>query len=143
VIVLDANVVFALFSAEHAHHQRATAWFDRVRSRGETFGAPCLVWHALVRLATNRKVFAPPASHGEVFAFIDTVRGQSGYRSVDPGSRHLQLFGQLCTGHQAVGNLVTDAAMAAIAIENGATLASFDRDFARFTPQLRWMIPDE
>ncbi|HEU5007403.1 MAG TPA: TA system VapC family ribonuclease toxin [Jatrophihabitantaceae bacterium] len=143
MIVLDANVLFALFGGEHAHHARATAWFDGIRVEGETFGAPFIVWHALVRLATNRRVLDPPASHDEVFAFIDAMRGHDGHRPADAGSRHLELFRQLCERHQATGNLVTDAAIAAIAIENGATLASFDRDFARFRPALRWVIPGE
>jgi len=35
------------------------------------------------------------------------------------------------------GDLVTDAYLAALAIETGATLVSADRDFGRF-PGLRW-----
>ena len=40
----------------------------------------------------------------------------------------------------ATGPRVTDAALAALAIEYGATLASTDRDFSRF-PDLRWINP--
>jgi predicted nucleic acid-binding protein len=32
----------------------------------------------------------------------------------------------------SLGNLVGDAHLAALALEHGATVASFDRDFARF-----------
>jgi predicted nucleic acid-binding protein len=35
---------------------------------------------------------------------------------------------------------VTDAVLAALAIENGAVLASTDQDFRRF-PELRWTNP--
>ena len=38
------------------------------------------------------------------------------------------------------GNLTTDAHLAALAISHGATLVSFDNDFARF-PNLRWTRP--
>ena len=41
---------------------------------------------------------------------------------------------------QASGPLVMDAALAAIAIEHGATLCTTDRDFARF-PGLAWTNP--
>ena len=41
---------------------------------------------------------------------------------------------------QAAGPLVMDAALAAIAIEHGATLCTTDRDFARF-PELHWTNP--
>ncbi len=40
------------------------------------------------------------------------------------------------------GNLVSDAHLAALAIELGATLYSYDNDFARF-PGLRWVDPRE
>lgn len=41
---------------------------------------------------------------------------------------------------QAVANLVTDAHLAALAIEHGCELASTDADFARF-PGLKWKNP--
>lgn len=143
MIVLDANVLFALFNADHEHHERAARWFEDVRAGIQTFGAPSVAWHAVVRLATNRKVIDPPASHAEVFAFVDVLRGYHDYRAAEPGPRHLELFRRMCESGDASGNLVTDAAIAAIAIENGAAVASFDRDFARFTPQLRWIVPGE
>jgi hypothetical protein len=43
---------------------------------------------------------------------------------------------------QAAGPLVMDAALAALAIEHGATLCTTDRDFSRF-PGLRWQNPLE
>ena len=112
MIVLDANVLFALFHVEHEHHVRASRWFADVRTAGETFGVPSLVWHAVVRLATNLKVIDPPASHEAVFAFIDTLCGYQGYRTADPGPRHLELFRRTCEEADASGNLVTDAAIA-------------------------------
>jgi len=38
------------------------------------------------------------------------------------------------------GNLISDAHLAALAIEHGAELCSSDADFSRF-PQLRWRNP--
>jgi len=38
------------------------------------------------------------------------------------------------------GNLVGDAHLAALALEHGAELVSFDRDFARFAG-LHWTLP--
>ena len=43
------------------------------------------------------------------------------------------LLARLLIEAGAGGNLTTDAHLAALAIEHGATLASFDRDFGRFT----------
>ena len=41
---------------------------------------------------------------------------------------------------QAVANLVTDAHLAALAIEHDCELISTDSDFARF-PKLKWSNP--
>jgi uncharacterized protein len=56
---------------------------------------------------------------------------------LEPGPRHLEILGALVRDGQAAGGLVTDAALAAIAIERGATLYSTDRDSSRF-PALDW-----
>jgi len=54
----------------------------------------------------------------------------------------LELLGALLAAGQAAGALVMDAALAAIAIEHGATLCSTDRDFSRFA-ELDWHNPIE
>jgi hypothetical protein len=59
---------------------------------------------------------------------------------VHPGSRHLEILARVAAEGQAAGPRFTGAVFAAIAIEHGATLASTDRDFARF-PGLRWVNP--
>jgi hypothetical protein len=60
---------------------------------------------------------------------------------VEPSSRHRSvLFGllrQVGTG----GNLVSDAHLAALAIEHGATVISYDSDFGRFEG-VAWSMPD-
>ena len=47
---------------------------------------------------------------------------------------------KLVVKHGATGPLVTNAVLAALAIEHGALLASTDQDFRRF-PDLRWVNP--
>jgi predicted nucleic acid-binding protein len=46
----------------------------------------------------------------------------------------------MVTEGQTTGPLVTDAELAAIAVEYGGVLQSTDQDFARF-PGLRWTNP--
>ena len=40
-----------------------------------------------------------------------------------------------------LGNLVNDAHLAALALEHGADIVSFDADFSRFEGA-RWLTPD-
>ena len=59
---------------------------------------------------------------------------------VSAGARHWTILRGLLRDADARANLVPDAHLAAIAIANGATVATRDRGFARF-PGLRWMDP--
>jgi len=59
---------------------------------------------------------------------------------VQPGPRHASILERLAIEGGAAGARFTDAVLAAIAIEQGATLASTDRDFNRFTG-LKWTDP--
>ena len=56
-----------------------------------------------------------------------------------PTERHADVLGGLLAQQGAHGNLVTDAHLAALAIEHGLTLCSTD-GFARFQG-LRWINP--
>jgi len=59
---------------------------------------------------------------------------------LEPGERHWPLLRDLASATRAVGPLLMDAVLAALAAEHGATLVTTDRDFARF-PDLRWENP--
>ena len=51
---------------------------------------------------------------------------------VEPSARHFAVLAGLLTEVGAGGNLVSDAHLAAIAVEHDATIVTFDLDFQRF-----------
>ena len=51
---------------------------------------------------------------------------------VEPTARHLSLLLGLLADTGSAANLVNDAHLAALALEHGAQIVSFDRDFERF-----------
>ena len=59
---------------------------------------------------------------------------------LEPAARHWTLFKQKCHEADARGNLVTDAHLAALAVETGSEIVTTDRDFARFRG-VRWIHP--
>jgi predicted nucleic acid-binding protein len=59
---------------------------------------------------------------------------------VEPGEEHWRILQSLLHEAGTAGNLTTDAHLAALAIEHGATLYSTDADFQRFR-HLRWVNP--
>ncbi len=91
------------------------------------------VWVAFVRVVTNRRIFDPPTSLTEAFEFLDAVCAQPHHVLLAPGPRHIEFLRHICETSDATGDLVSDAVLAAIALEHGCVVASLDRDFARFT----------
>ena len=133
MFLLDVNVVVAAFRGDHPLHTVARPWFDGVVASGEAFAVPPAVWASFLRLVTNRRIFPLPTPRAEAFAFLDAVVEQQNHLLIGPGPRHLAVLRQACDDADANGDLVPDAVLAAIATEHGCTIATFDRDFARFS----------
>lgn len=140
MLLLDVNVVLAAHRQDHPHHGEVRPWMDALVHDGDQFGVPQAVWASFLRLATNRRVFGVPTPLPDAFAFVDAVRAQGHHVAAEPGPRHLELVRRLCEEADATGDLVPDAVLGAVAIEHGATVATLDRDFARF-PSLRCVRP--
>lgn len=136
VYLLDVNVVLAAFRDDHPHHRDVRRWFDLTLAERELFTAPVWVWHALLRLATNRRVFPVPSNPTDVLDFVDAVQAQPGYTPLAPGPRHLVLVRRICDEASAAGDLIPDAVLAALAVEFDCEVASLDRDFKRFPVRL-------
>ncbi|MDP2710980.1 MAG: type II toxin-antitoxin system VapC family toxin [Solirubrobacteraceae bacterium] len=131
--VLDVNVLVAAHRDDHVHHAPVDRWFRTMIAGVEPFAVPSLVWTSFLRLVTGRHVFSPSTPPAAAFAFADGICAQPHYLPIEPGPTHLRLLRRLCDEAGATGNLVPDAALAAIALEHDGTIVSIDRDFARFT----------
>lgn len=57
-----------------------------------------------------------------------------------PGVGHREILRRLITELDLRGNLVSDAALAALCIEHGLEIVSADSDFARFD-EINWTNP--
>ena len=140
MILVDANI---LLYAEDQHNPRqaaACAWWD-ARLSGSS--PVCLCWTVLgafLRIGTNPRVFEHPLSVEQAITRVQSWLEQPCVRLVQPTERHWAVFQKLLIEGQAAANLVTDAHLAALAIEHGCELCSTDADFARF-PGLLWRNP--
>jgi hypothetical protein len=142
VFLIDVNVVVAAFRADHPQHEPTKAWFDDVVAGDEPFAVPTTVWASFLRLVTHRRVFPVPTPRVDAITFITSVVEQPNHLPIGPGPRHLALLRQVCDDADADADLVPNAVLAAIAAEHNCTIATFDRDFARFSSiehhLLRW-----
>ena len=138
--IIDLNLL--LYASElHSPSQQAAAfWLKELFAGNDTIGLPWITLWAFVRLSTNSRVWPLPMPVAVAFRHVREWLAQPGVVILHPGPRHAELLERLVTEGHAAGALVSDAVLAALAIENGAVLASTDRDFSRF-PNLRWVNP--
>ena len=140
MILFDVNVLLNAHRAEQPDHELARELLERTVNDARPFAVSELILASFVRITTHRRALNPPTPLVEALSFCDGLRSRPNVRFVAPGSRHWSLFIDLCRRFDAVGNLASDAYLAALAIESGCQWISFDRDFARF-PELDWRSP--
>jgi len=142
VIVLDANILLYAYDSSSAKHARARAWVERVFSEGTLVGIPWQTVSAFLRVVTNTNLPGQRFTTEEAAQVVNQWLEQPNVRFLGPGDEHWSLLRRMLIEGQARGPLVTDAQLAALALEHGGVLYSTDRDFARF-PGLRWSNPLE
>lgn len=85
-------------------------------------------------------MFERTLSVAEAETAVSSWLAQPAAGVLEPGERYWDILRGLMKEGQTAGPLVMDAAVAALAIEHGATLHTTDRDFSRF-PRLKWTNP--
>lgn len=137
----DANVLLYALDDTSARHTGARAWLDATLSGSEEIGFAWVVLLAVLRLTTKPAVFAHPLRPAEAFDIIDGWLAQPCALIVQPTVRHAGLLRGLCSAAGTAGNLTTDAHLAALSVEYGAAICSYDADFSRF-PGVVLVDPD-
>ena len=118
--------------------RRAASWSRH--SREGSIGLPWVVILAFLRITTNPRAVTLPLSVERACEVVDQLLGYPPVRIVQPGPEHWLQVRRSLLAVGSAGNLTTDTHLAALAIEQGATLVSYDNDFARFD-HLRWERP--
>lgn len=142
MILLDANLLLYAVNQDAKHHRQAKTWLQSTLSGPETVGLSWNVLLAFLRVSTRPGLFRQPLAVEPALDLIEAWIAQDSVVILHPGPRHLKVLRELLTGAGTGGNLTSDAHLAALAMEHGATLCSLDRDFTRF-PGLDWRNPLE
>jgi toxin-antitoxin system PIN domain toxin len=140
--VVDVNILVYAHRREAPDHEAMRSWLDAARRAPRPLGLADVVLAGFLRLVTNPRVFRDPTALDEAIRFVDALMAGPAVRRIAPGERHWSLFTDLCRRAGVKGNLVPDAYLAALALEQGAVLVTADRDFARF-PEVRVENPLE
>jgi hypothetical protein len=132
VKLLDANILLYAYDRNSLHHEACRVWLEATINADETVALPWQTILAFVRIATNPKATRRPLAAPTACVIVESWLSQPNVVVVDPGDRFWETFREQVLEAQISGPLVTDAALAAVALENGAMLCSTDRDFRRF-----------
>ncbi len=138
--VVDANVLLYAVNKHAPQHDSARRGLDGALSGGEPVGFAWVVILAFLRLSTNSSLFHRPLALDEAVSVMESWISQPSAVVVQPSPRHLNLLHGLLEPVGTAANLVNDAHLAAITLEHGAEVLSFDGDFARFAG-VRWQKP--
>ncbi|CAN5589276.1 MAG: TA system VapC family ribonuclease toxin [Iamia sp.] len=138
MILVDTNIlVYAGTSGPR--QEAARRWLDDRLSATTRVGLP---WESLigfVRIASNPRVFDPPAAVGDLWSQVEEWLSAGPAWTPTPGADHPRILRGLLEA-SPTHRLVHDAHLAALALGHGLTLCSTDAGFAAF-PDLRWENP--
>ena len=140
MILVDVNLLVYALNTDLPAQETAKAWLEGLFHQLTPIGLPWAVLVEFVRIATNPRIFRQALTIEQATTIVQDWLARPNVTVLHPTREHLRHFASCCRAVNATGNLVTDAHLAALAIEHGAELASNDTDFACF-PGLRWFNP--
>jgi uncharacterized protein len=132
VIVVDANLLIYAVDRDAPRHPPARRWLEDVLSAPRPVGFAWSVLLAFLRVTTRPGILVRPLASRDALAYADEWLQQPNAVTVVPGPHHWRILRKLLDASGTAGNLTSDAHLAALAIEQGATLCSTDYDFRRF-----------
>jgi uncharacterized protein len=130
--LLDANVLLYAYNSDSPHHEVCRKWLEGAFSDPEPLGLPWQTVLAFIRIATNPRAMARPLSAEQACGIAAGWLQHPNVLVVEAAERYWTILKGLIVEAQVSGPLVSDAALAALALEHGAVLYSTDRDFRRF-----------
>lgn len=136
----DVNVLVIARRRDQDDHERIREWLEAEVNSSRPFALADMAVAGFLRIVTNPRVYARPTPLEGAIQAIDVLAAQPNCVPVSAGAGHWPILRQLLRDADARGNLVPDAQLAAIAVEHGATVATRDRGFARFSG-VGWFDP--
>jgi len=139
-VIVDANLLICAVDRRAEQHEQAAAWLTARLNGPRRVGLPWQSIAAFLRIITHPRASARPLDPRVAWERVNDWLSAPVAWVPTPGEEYVRILGQLITAYGVRGNLVPDAALAALAIEHGVPLVSTDTDFARFQ-ELRWENP--
>ncbi len=137
----DVNVLLYAVNGDCPQHPPARKWLEDAFAEPGGIGFSWVAVLGFIRLATKPGIFPQPLGVEDALGLVDDWLNHPHARVLNPTDRHGALLARLLLGAGQAGSLTTDAHLAAIAIEHGAALGTFDHDFGRFSGLRLELLP--
>jgi len=131
-VILDANLLLYARNSGDPRNVRAAAVLRDVLDGPRRVGLPWQSLTAFLRLATHPRVFSTPLTPDDASRQVEGWLAAPAAWVPVPTARHAEILLDLVRRHRITGPLVSDAHLAALALEHGVAVWSTDADFARF-----------
>ncbi|MBA2338190.1 MAG: PIN domain-containing protein [Acidimicrobiia bacterium] len=139
-MLVDANLLLYAADETSERHAAAAEWLEAALTGDRRVGIPWQSIGAFLRISTHPRVATRPLTGGEAWDFVDDLMHAEPVWIPPATERTASVLAGLMRSVPVTGNLVTDAQLAALALEHGLAVYSADSDFARF-PGLTWVNP--
>lgn len=139
-MLIDANLLLYSVDRTSPFHAAAADWLTEQLNGPRRIGLPWQSLVAFVRISTHPRASTNPLAPDDAMQYVHEWLAPDVAWVPKPGPHHALLLGELVARYQLRGNLISDAHLAALAMEHGLTLCSADTDFARF-PEVTWHNP--
>jgi|SRR5579862_8327206 len=128
----DANILIYAHDLSSPFHVRAKTWLaEAIADPSESVGIAPTAALGFIRLISNPRIYLNPLPLALAIEAVNSWL-EAGAVLIEVGKDHFASVGRLMEEAHGGPNLLTDAHLAALAIERRATLYSNDRDFQRF-----------
>jgi hypothetical protein len=133
VIAVDTNILIYANREESVLHGAALKTLRLLAEGDEAWAIPVFCIGEFLRVVSHDRLFDPPTPVAHALDSLESLLASPSVRLLTPGDHYLRLLRSLTEESGVRGNLIFDAQIAAVCLENGASmLLTEDRDFARF-----------
>ena len=140
MILPDANLIIYAYDLDSPFHSIAANWWTECLSQAEPVGLAHVILFAFIRLSTSPRIFSNPFTLTEAIREVRAWSDQPNLRILGESQDHWKRVCDILARAEGSGNLITDAQLAAFALEYHGTVHTADTDFQRFAG-VSWFNP--
>lgn len=132
MIAVDTQLLVFAHREDSPFHAAAITALTGLAEGSPGWAIPWPVVHEFLAIVTHPRLYRPPSTPEQAFAFLETLLASPALRLLGEGPAHLSTLRRLCQDGRITGPVVHDARIAALCLDHKVKeLWSADRDFSR------------